>query len=116
MRIGQLAQLSGVSRRALRYYDEQGLLVATRDANGFRNFPDDAPVLVAAIQEMYAFGLNSEMVRRFLPCARTADHRLTFEMCPQLREALAERRAEVTRRIVELAAQQRALDAHLVPG
>ncbi|MCI2240451.1 MerR family DNA-binding transcriptional regulator [Paenibacillus sp. TRM 82003] len=113
MRIGQLAQLSGVSRRALRYYEEQGLLTCSRDASGYRDFAEDAPVLVAAIQVMYAFGLNSAAVRRFLPCARGADEQLSLQMCPQLRATLTARRREVAARIAELSAQQRALEAHL---
>ncbi|WP_432483902.1 MerR family DNA-binding transcriptional regulator [Kineococcus esterisolvens] len=113
VRIGRLAQLSGVSRRALRYYEEQGLLTPARDASGYRDFPDDAPELVAAIQAMYAFGLNSAAVRRFLPCARGADEELSLQMCPQLHAALSARRSEVRARIAELSAQEQALDAHL---
>lgn len=36
MRIGELARTTGVSTRALRYYDEQGLLPAERLTNGYR--------------------------------------------------------------------------------
>jgi MerR family regulatory protein len=36
MRIGQLAERSGVSVRALRYYEEQGLLEADRTPAGGR--------------------------------------------------------------------------------
>jgi DNA-binding transcriptional MerR regulator len=113
VRIGQVAEISGVSRRALRYYEEQGLLTPSRDANGYREFPDDAPGLVAAIQAMYAFGLNSQAVRRFLPCARGADDELTLQMCPQLRATLAQRRDEVEQRMAELTAQRQALQRYL---
>ena len=113
MRIGEVARVSGVSRRALRYYEEQGLLTPSRDANGYRDFAEDAPVLVAAIQAMYAFGLNSQAVRRFLPCARGVDEELTLQMCPQLRATLARRRDEVEQRMTELAAQRQALQRYL---
>ena len=36
MRIGELAQRTGVTTRALRFYEDQGLLTARRSANGYR--------------------------------------------------------------------------------
>ena len=38
MRIGELADRTGVSRRLLRYYEEQGLLVPSRADNGYREY------------------------------------------------------------------------------
>jgi len=49
MRIGELSAKAGVSRRALRYYEEQGLLVPRREANGYREYGDDTPLVVAQI-------------------------------------------------------------------
>lgn len=40
MRIGELARRTGVSVRALRYYEEQGLLVPARAANGYREYTE----------------------------------------------------------------------------
>lgn len=40
MRIGELAELAGVSTRSLRYYEAQGLLRARRAANGYREYGD----------------------------------------------------------------------------
>ena len=46
MHIGELSVRTGVSRRALRYYEEQGLLLPQRQANGYRSYSDDAPLRV----------------------------------------------------------------------
>ncbi|MGW5867711.1 MerR family DNA-binding transcriptional regulator [Streptomyces sp. NPDC055239] len=36
MRIGELSERTGPPRRLLRYYEEQGLIMAGRAANGYR--------------------------------------------------------------------------------
>ena len=42
MLINELAKLSGVSRRTLRYYDEIGLLKPSNvEGNGYRNYSQD---------------------------------------------------------------------------
>ncbi len=50
MRIGELAAKAGVSVRALRYYEEQGLLAATRTSSGQRTYPDTAVDRVLLVQ------------------------------------------------------------------
>lgn len=67
MRIGELSQRSGVSVRALRYYEQQGLLPARRTSGGHREFLDCAPQRVAWIRRLYASGLNSPMIAQLMP-------------------------------------------------
>lgn len=69
MRIGELARRTGVSVRALRYYEEQGLLVPARAANGYREYPEAAADVVSCIQLLYAAGLSSAKVGQVLPAA-----------------------------------------------
>jgi hypothetical protein len=40
IRIGELAKQTTTSRRQLRYYEEQGLISADREANGYRQYGD----------------------------------------------------------------------------
>ena len=68
MRIGELAGQAGVSVRALRYYEEQGLLTATRSPSGQRRFADAAVDRVRLIQQLYAAGLTSRTIEELLPC------------------------------------------------
>jgi len=68
IRIGELAKRSGVSVRALRYYEEQGLLVAERSPSGQRHYPETAVERVSFFQDMYAGGLNSRNIAALLPC------------------------------------------------
>jgi DNA-binding transcriptional MerR regulator len=71
LRIGQLAERSGVSVRALRYYEEQGLLEASRTPAGQRVYPESAVEKVRFFQELYAAGLTSRNIAGLLPCIDT---------------------------------------------
>ena len=68
MRIGDLAARAGVSVRSLRYYEEQGLLVAARTPAGQRTFDDAAVDRVRLVQQLYAAGLSSRTIALLLPC------------------------------------------------
>ncbi|WP_052748282.1 MerR family transcriptional regulator [Cellulomonas sp. FA1] len=67
MRIGELAAATGVSVRSLRYYEEQRLLAPGRTAAGQRVFVAQDVVVVARIQELFAAGFCSSVVRDLLP-------------------------------------------------
>ncbi|MFD5554259.1 MerR family transcriptional regulator [Streptomyces sp. NPDC127068] len=66
MRIGELAALVGTSTRALRYYEQQGLLTSTRDGNGYREYDEGALVRVRNIRELLGVGLTTEDVLGYL--------------------------------------------------
>jgi DNA-binding transcriptional MerR regulator len=68
LRIGELAKRSGVSVRALRYYEEQGLLQPGRSESGQRLYGEEAAERVAFFQDMYAAGLSSRHIAALLPC------------------------------------------------
>jgi DNA-binding transcriptional MerR regulator len=104
VRIGEVAKGSGVSVRALRYYEEQGLLVAERSSSGQRHYPGSAVERVKFIQNLYAAGLGSKAVLQILPCM---DHGvLTDEMLARL----VDERARVQVQLDELTATRDKLD------
>ncbi|WP_432548296.1 MerR family transcriptional regulator [Kineococcus sp. SYSU DK004] len=104
MRIGEVAERAGVSVRALRYYEEQGLLSSERTAGGQRRYPDSAVERVRFIQNLYAAGLGSKAVLRILPCVENGV--LTDEM----HERLLAERARVQAQLDELTATRDKLD------
>ena len=67
VKISELAKGSGVSVRSLRYYEEQGLLSPQRDASSHRRFETSDVNRVIVIQELYAAGFCSTVVRELLP-------------------------------------------------
>lgn len=68
IRIGEVARGAGVSVRAVRYYEQQGLLAAERSPSGQRLYRQDAIALVHFFQQMYAAGLTSQRIAELLPC------------------------------------------------
>jgi len=68
VRIGDLAQQTGASVRSLRYYEEQGLLVAQRTGSGQRTYDDDAVARVRLLRQLYNAGLTSTTIATVLPC------------------------------------------------
>lgn len=68
IRIGEVAREAGVSVRAVRYYEQQGLLTAERSPSGQRLYRQDAISLVQFFQQMHAAGLTSQRIAELLPC------------------------------------------------
>jgi DNA-binding transcriptional MerR regulator len=71
LRIGDVATKAGVSTRALRYYEEQGLLPAERTTSGQRIYPESAIERVQLIQRLYTAGLPSRTILQLLPSVDT---------------------------------------------
>lgn len=122
MRIGELAKAAGVSTRSLRYYEEHGLLSASRGANGYRDYDERAVQVVAFIQDLYRAGLPSEIIRQILPCAGTArpqgECADLLARVEQVRDQLAHQeqqltlRREMLERYLSGTATPAGLDAH----
>ncbi|MBR7741873.1 MerR family transcriptional regulator [Phycicoccus sp. BSK3Z-2] len=104
MRIGELARESGVSVRALRYYEEQGLLSSERSSGGQRMYAETAVDRVRFFQTLYAAGLSSRRIAELLPCIDTG------HTTAQQRTMLQGERAELDRRMAELAQAGARLD------
>ncbi|MER0242920.1 MerR family transcriptional regulator [Streptomyces sp. HSW2009] len=96
MRIGELAARTGVSVRALRYYEEQHLLTSLRSPSGQRQYAEAAIARVALIQCLYAAGLSSKTIHHLLPCM------VTGEVTPLLLERLTQERDRIEEQITGL--------------
>ncbi|MFF1922683.1 MerR family transcriptional regulator [Streptomyces sp. NPDC058221] len=68
MLIGELASRAGTTVRAVRYYEQQGLLHPRRAANGYREYDETVVGRVSNIKLLLSLGLTSQDVRAFLPC------------------------------------------------
>jgi DNA-binding transcriptional MerR regulator len=104
MRIGEVAAAAGVSSRALRYYEEQGLLSSERSPSGQRHYPESAVQRVRWIQALYAAGLGSKAVIELLPCIHTG------YTTPAMLERLQAERARIDAQVHDLTATRDRLD------
>lgn len=68
MRIGDLAAATGASVRSLRYYEQQGLLTATRTSGGQRSYAGTSVERVRLVRQLFAAGLPSRTIVQLLPC------------------------------------------------
>ncbi|MET9609269.1 MerR family transcriptional regulator [Streptomyces sp. NPDC006512] len=68
MLIGELAAATGTSARALRHYEQAGLISSERAANGYRVYGATAVVRVRNIRTLLDAGLTLADVEVFLPC------------------------------------------------
>ncbi|MFD0203469.1 MULTISPECIES: MerR family transcriptional regulator [Saccharothrix] len=107
MRIGELADASGVSTRSLRYYEEQGLIRSERTPGGWRDFDGSTVERVVMIQHLFAAGLTSATVNELLPCLEAPPEERTGvmeQLLAQEVERLKAKRRDIDREIDTLQA------------
>ncbi|GAA3456138.1 MerR family transcriptional regulator [Dactylosporangium matsuzakiense] len=105
MRIGDVARATGVSVRALRYYEEQQLLAPVRSVSGQRLFAPSAVERVQLIQTLFAAGLSSRSIHGLLPCVDAKAN------TPESRAILRDERQRIDEQIARLEAARDRLDA-----
>ncbi|MEW2167103.1 MerR family transcriptional regulator [Streptomyces sp. NPDC007084] len=105
MRIGELARRTGVTTRALRYYEEQNLLTAERGRSGQRHYAETAVDRIHLIRELYAAGLSSKTIAELTPCV------IDGKATPELLRRLAAERDRLDRRLADLAQTRDRLDS-----
>ncbi|QNP74894.1 MerR family transcriptional regulator [Streptomyces roseirectus] len=104
MRIGKAAERAGVSVRALRYYEEQGLVVAARGPGDQRQYSESDVERVRFIQLLYSAGLPSKAILRLLPFLDT------LVATPEMTRRLTDERDRIQARIHDLTRARERLD------
>ena len=65
-RIGEIARLSGLTLRTIRYYGELGLLAESRSGGGQRYYTDQDLVYLKRIIELKGLGFSLEEIARII--------------------------------------------------
>ena len=113
MRIGQLSERTGTSRRLLRYYEEQELISSDRSANGYRDYDEACVDRVRQIRGLLDAGLPTRVIKQVLPCldGPTAIH--VKDATPELIATLEHEREQLDSRIRCLTRNRDAIAAYL---
>ncbi|KAB1990165.1 MerR family transcriptional regulator [Streptomyces triticiradicis] len=113
MRIGELSRLTGSSRRLLRYYEEQGLIVPDRGANGYREYDDRYVDRVEQIRGLLAAGLPTRIIKQILPCLDKPRSIHFPDATPEMLALLTDERDKLSARIEVLVRNRDAMSEYL---
>jgi DNA-binding transcriptional MerR regulator len=102
MRIGELSQRAGTSARSIRYYEQQGLLLARRQPNGYRDYDEADLLLVREIRSLLVNGFDLEEIRPFVDCLHAGIR--SRRACPGGIEVYRRKLEELDARVVALQA------------
>ncbi len=105
MKIGQLAERTGVSAKAIRYYEEIGVLPpARREPNGYRDYEPAAADRIGFIQDAQSAGMSLLEIQMILDLR---DH--GESTCGHVIASLETHLAEVDRQMSDLERTRRRL-------
>jgi DNA-binding transcriptional MerR regulator len=113
MRIGELANRTGVPVRMLRYYEERELLAPHRASNGYREYSDGDVDRVSLVSSLVRSGLPTKLIVPLI------QHRADAPDSPAAAQLISAFEEEATRLDAKIAcmtlsrnAVQQYLDAH----
>lgn len=95
--IEEAAELTGVSKHTLRYYEREGLLPAIAKApSGHRRYSEDDIGWIKFLQLLRATGMPIRDMKDFVALTHAGDHTIAqrVEVLERCREALVKRMAE----------------------
>jgi MerR family transcriptional regulator, copper efflux regulator len=105
MRIGELAEQAGISTKAIRYYEQLGILTEpARTPSGYRDYDQSALGRLAFVRAGQAVGLTLGELRRIIALRDRGE-----VPCEHVAGLLQQRSADVEARIAELRQLRREL-------
>jgi len=113
MKIGELAARTGIAARMLRYYEEQGLIVPEREANGYRDYDDYLVERATKIRGLVDSGVPTRIIADILPCLNQSGEIVVREPDPALRATLVAQRDVMVDRIAFLEQNRDALTRYI---
>ncbi|WIV61690.1 MerR family transcriptional regulator [Amycolatopsis nalaikhensis] len=113
MRIGELAERTGTARRLLRYYEEQGLIIAARGPNGYRDYDEATVDRVIQVRGLLDAGLPTRIIKQILPCLDKPRAIYFPDATPEMIATLEQERESMTRRAECLLRNRDAISEYL---
>ncbi|EPH39489.1 MerR family transcriptional regulator [Streptomyces aurantiacus] len=113
MRIGELADRTNTPRRLLRYYEEQGLIVADRTPNGYRDYDAATVDRVLQVRGLLDAGLPTRIIKQILPCLDKPRAIHFPDATPEMLATLEQERDRMTQRVQCLTRNRDAIEEYL---
>ncbi|MFJ8043451.1 MerR family transcriptional regulator [Kitasatospora sp. NPDC096147] len=113
MRIGELSERTDTSRRLLRYYEEQGLILSTRSSNGYREYDPRSVDRVFQVRGLLDAGLPTRIIKQILPCLDQPRVIHFPDATPEMLGTLERERDRMTQRIECLTRNRDAVSEYL---
>lgn len=113
MRIGELSDRTGTSRRLLRYYDKQGLIAPGRSSNGYRVYDEDNVDRVMQIRGLLEAGSPTKIIKQIMSCLGKPGTIYFPDATPEMLATLELERDRMTERAQCLIRNRDAIAAYL---
>jgi DNA-binding transcriptional MerR regulator len=113
MKIGELAALTGVPARMLRYYETKGLIQPARLHNGYRDYGDYLVDRVVKIRGLLDAGIPTRVIGEILPCFDNPGSVVPVDPDPRLRQTLIRQRERMSENIRVLSENRAAIDRYI---
>lgn len=114
MRIGELAERTGVTTKAVRYYEQLGLIESTRLPNGYRDYNEGHVRAVSEIRRLADSGISARETAPFIECLKLGHQH--GDDCVSSLVAYRDGIARIDRRIAALQATRARLIERLEDG
>lgn len=66
MLLNEIIEEVGMTKRAVKYYEEKGLLTVQKDSNGYRNYTDQDVEILKRISVYRKLGIGIKDIQRIL--------------------------------------------------
>ena len=114
MKISEAAETIGTPARMLRYYEQQGLIDASRSANGYRDYTEEQVEHARHVRALAEAGLSTRMIKIVLDIEAPDPTRHSATCGRALAEELARELRVVENRIVCLEKSRDAVTDYLL--
>lgn len=111
MHIGELARLTGVSKRMLRYYEQEGVLLPMRTRAGYRAYSEKDVETVRSLHKLTSSGIKLKTAKALLPCMYGEQPQ--FVPCQIVQQALRDELKALDERLEALQQSRNAVARYL---
>ncbi|WP_420852097.1 MerR family transcriptional regulator [Paenibacillus hamazuiensis] len=103
LKIGKVRKITGVSARSIRYYEEKGLIKASRQENNYREYDEKVIESINAIQLYLGLGLTTDQIRDIIFCRfPEQEHKDKDVYCEELMLMYQSKMHEINQQIAAL--------------